>query len=61
MNTEIQKLNQRLFGPDSLMAKNVKIFRGSGNDVTPEQIAREINRSLDQIERGEYDLVMEEN
>lgn len=49
-------LNARLFGPGGMGATNIKIFAGSA-PASADAIAREIGRSLDQIERGAFERV----
>ncbi len=34
---------------------NIKIFRGTAKNVTAQQIAGEINKSLDDVEKGDFD------
>lgn len=54
--TQVELASKRLYGPGGLAATNVKIFRGSNRDVTAEQIAEQINRSLSQLEAGNFEL-----
>jgi hypothetical protein len=42
MQIELEALKRRLF--DDNQVKNVKFFPGSNADVTPEDMAREVNR-----------------
>lgn len=46
-----------MFGPGSLHVSNVGFTLGSNRDVSAEDIVRELNRALDQIEAGEYEEV----
>jgi hypothetical protein len=48
----------RLFDKGGLDASNIKVFPGMSRDVSAEQVARQINRSLSQIEVGDYDEVI---
>lgn len=52
--SEMERLKQRL--KDSRVT-NFHVFRGSNKDATDEDIAREVNKSLDAIERGEFEEV----
>jgi len=55
MQTELEKLKNRLFEDGT--ARNVSIFPGSGRGVTPEDIAREVNKSYDEIAAGLGELI----
>lgn len=54
MGAQLELAKTRLFDRDSLNAKNIKMFPGTNRDTTPEQMAQEINRSLSQLEAGNY-------
>lgn len=44
----------RLFGQaGSSVVTNFKLFPGSNRDVTPEQLAEEVNKALSQVESGD--------
>ncbi|WP_133248031.1 hypothetical protein [Comamonas sp. JNW] len=47
----------RLFDIDSLGVTNLKLFPGTNRDASPELFAEQINKSLSQIENGDFDLV----
>ena len=49
---EMKRLLARLFGDPRRKLLNLSITRGDG-PATPEDIAREMNRAMDQVERGE--------
>lgn len=55
--TEIEKVKARMFGPGSLEVKNIGFTLGARNDITAEDIARELNRALDQLEAGDFEDV----
>lgn len=42
---------------DSLQVVNLKLFPGANREATAEDFANQINRSLSQIEAGEYEEV----
>lgn len=56
MQTQLEIANKRLFDKDGYNVENIKIFRGDKN-ATAEQVAEQINKSLDQIEAGDYELI----
>lgn len=53
--TEIEMAKRRLFDSDGLGARNVSVFPGSSRDASAEQVARQINRVISQLEAGEYE------
>ncbi|WP_181921954.1 hypothetical protein [Xanthomonas campestris] len=53
MATEMNKVQELLFGADGLSVSNFKLFPGSDREVTSEQIAGEINRVFGEIMRAE--------
>jgi type IV pilus biogenesis protein CpaD/CtpE len=55
--TQVQIAAAKLFGPGGLGVTNIGISRGSASNVTAEQIAREINRAIAQIESGDFEEV----
>lgn len=57
MTTQIELAANRLFGEGGLGCTKCSIFPGSNPNVTAEQIAAEINRSLSQIEAGDCEEV----
>jgi hypothetical protein len=52
---QVTLLKNRLYDPDALAATNFQIVPGSNRDVTAEQVAKEANRALSQLEAGEYE------
>ena len=57
MGQQLEVAKKRLFDKDSLAVTNIKMFPGSNRDATAEQFAEQINKSLSQIEAGDYDEV----
>ncbi|MBC6436823.1 MAG: hypothetical protein GDA52_01500 [Rhodobacteraceae bacterium] len=57
MSSQTRILSNRLYGTDSLKVSDVKIFPGTLREVTEEQFAEQLNRSLAEIETGDFDLV----
>jgi hypothetical protein len=57
MGTQLELAKHILFDKDALDAVNVKLFPGSSRDATPEQMAEQINKTIAQIEAGDYDEV----
>ena len=55
MDTHMKALTDRLFGEQGLRASNFKLFPGKNRDATPEQVAQEINASLDKIEANDFE------
>lgn len=55
--TQIELAKNRLYGDNGIGATNVKIFLGTDRDSTAEQIATQINRSISQIEAGDFEEV----
>lgn len=53
MSDQEQIVKNRLFGKDSLSVSNVKMCPGDRRDVTPADVARELNKALSQIESDE--------
>ncbi|MBC6442550.1 MAG: hypothetical protein GDA53_05380 [Rhodobacteraceae bacterium] len=60
MSDQVKILSNRLYGRGSLEVSDVKIFPGTLREVTKEQIAEQLNRSLAEIETGDFDLVDDE-
>jgi len=56
--TQVEIASQRMFGQNSLQVKNVGFTLGSNPNVTAEDIARELNKALDQLEEGNFEEVM---
>jgi hypothetical protein len=57
--TQVEIAAARLFGPGGLGVTNINIFPGTNPDVTPEQVATEVNKMLDRVEAGDFELVDE--
>ncbi|MFT6474228.1 MAG: hypothetical protein ACJAUS_001944 [Qipengyuania sp.] len=57
MGTSVEVAKHRLFDKDALNVADVKFFPGSKSDVTPNQIANELNKALAQIEAGDFERV----
>jgi hypothetical protein len=57
MTYELERAKQKLFDENTLGTVNIKLFRGSDRNATPEEFAEQINRSLTQIEAGDFELV----
>ncbi|MBP6818364.1 MAG: hypothetical protein KBC46_03570 [Ferrovibrio sp.] len=55
--SELDQAKAVLFGEDGLRASNFKLFPGSSRDVTSEQMGQEINKSLDRIGSGNFEVV----
>lgn len=58
--TELEKVTKRMFGPGSLHVTNIGFTLGSRTDLTAEDIARALNRALDAVEAGDFELVDED-
>ncbi|MDE4914388.1 hypothetical protein PQI07_27335 [Methylobacterium sp. 092160098-2] len=54
MRSQIEEAKARLQGDGGLAVRDIGIFPGSDQDATPEAIAGQILRVLDQLERGDY-------
>ena len=57
MGTQLELAKHVLFDKDGLDTADVKLFPGTNRDSTPEQMAEEVNKSIAQIEAGDYDEV----
>jgi hypothetical protein len=57
MKSQVEQARDKLFSPDGLDVKNIKLFPGSSRDVTAEQIAEQVNKALAQLEAGDYEMV----
>lgn len=57
MTSEVDRASQRLFGPGGLGVKNISIFPGSNPNVTAEQVAAQLNKCLDALEAGDYEVL----
>ena len=49
MSTELEKAKEVLFGESGLKVSDIKLYPGTNRDVTSEQIAKELARSLARI------------
>ena len=57
MKTHLESAKSRLFDKEGLNAANIKLFPGSSRDVTTEQMAEQINKTIGQIEAGDFDVM----
>ena len=57
MAQQLDLAKSRLFDRDALAVKNVKLFPGSNRDTTAEQFAGQINKTISQLEAGDYEEV----
>lgn len=57
MTDAIEKARIRLFGGGGLAVAGIGISPGSDRDATPQAMADQIIEVLDQLERGDYELV----
>lgn len=55
--TEVEKLKERLYGEGGLGVTSFNIFPGTNPNVTAEEVAREVNHSLDQLEAGNFEEI----
>lgn len=55
--TELETITQRAFGPGLLHVTNIGFTVGTRTDLTAEDIARELNKALDEIEAEEFEEV----
>lgn len=55
MSAELTMAKLRLFNRDGLSLTNIKLFPGSNRNVTAEQIAAELNKSLFDLEAESVD------
>lgn len=61
MPSQLDLAKHRLFDKDALNVKDVKLFPGGSRDITPEQMAEQLNKALAQIEAGDYEVVEDFN
>lgn len=57
MRSGIEDAKARLYGEDGLAVRDIGISPGSDREATPDSIAGQIVRVLDQLERGDYEVV----
>jgi hypothetical protein len=55
MGTQIKAAKHALFDEGGLDVGNIKLFPGSNRDVTPEDMAKEINKVIDQMLVGDFE------
>jgi len=55
--TNMKQAQELFFGKDGLAVNNFKLFPGSERDITPEEIAEEINASIRRIEAGQAEQI----
>lgn len=55
--SEVEVAKRRLFDADALRISNIKIYPGTRREVSPEQMAGQLNRVLSQLEAGDYEVV----
>jgi hypothetical protein len=57
MYNQLNIAANRLFGEDGLKVSDIKLFPGMKRDITKDEFAEQINKSLADIENGDYELV----
>lgn len=57
MTTQLDLAKHILFDPAAMAAADIKLFPGSSRDATSEDMAREINKAIAQIESGDFEVV----
>jgi len=57
MSTQAEQARRRLFGDDGLRVSNFKIFPGTSREITAEQISKQVNQVVTQLEEGDFELV----
>lgn len=57
MTDDVERAKERLFGTGGLEAASIGIAVGSDRDATPAAIAGQVLRVLDQLERGDFEVV----
>lgn len=57
--TQLAKLKERLFGENGLGVTNIKIAPGHNRHATPEEIAGELNKALDRLKQGDFEIIAE--
>ncbi|MDO8418090.1 MAG: hypothetical protein Q7S87_18050 [Agitococcus sp.] len=58
--SHIAIVTNRLFGPHSLRVSNLKFTPGSNREITAEQVAEELTKSLARIEAGDFEVSIED-
>ncbi len=49
--------SEKLFGPTGIGATNVKLTIGYGQNITPDQLAKEVHKAITDIEAGNFEMV----
>lgn len=55
MATQIELATRTLFDPAAVRVQNIKLFPGSSREVTPEQMAGQVNLVISQLLSGDFD------
>lgn len=55
--SQLDIASNRLYDPDSMGVKNLKLFTGSDRDATAEKFADQLNKSLSQIMSGDFEEI----
>lgn len=53
--TQLEAAKRTLFDPDGLAVRNVKLFPGSNREISPEQLAEQVNMVIAQLLVGAYE------
>ena len=61
MQTQLDMAKHMLFDQDALHVRNIKMYPGSSRDVTPEQMAAQINVAIASLMAGDYEDVTDCN
>jgi len=57
MATQMNRAQEMLFGSEGLRVSNFKMFPGFSREPSAEQVAGEFVKMLQQLERGEFEVV----
>jgi hypothetical protein len=57
MSIQINLASNRLYGEEGLQVSDVKLFPGAQRDISKDEFAEQLNKSLAEIENGDYELV----
>jgi hypothetical protein len=57
MGTQVELAAKRLFDKDALGVVNIKFYPGTKRDLSAEDFAEQLNKSLSQLEAGNAELV----
>lgn len=57
MSTQLDTVKEALFGDEGLRASNFKMHPGHNRDVSVEEVAAELNASLQRVANGEYTVL----